>query len=189
MSVIKVPFTLINKGSVWTLIVITAYAVPLPVPTSVAVNITPTELDAAPINIKSVDPTVIIWYVLPIKKFPAVIVALVFVLIGTGLLSVIAINDSESVDDATVNVPPPDVADIVIAGDNPAVVIVLIKYVVPDTMLVTSTLPSKIIGLFTTKLVVLSTTIKLLVAIVDATLVIYLVSAIVKVLPVGTDRI
>ena len=56
-------------------------------------------------------------------------------------------------------------------------------------MLVTSTLPSKIIGLFTTKLVVLSTTIKLLVAIVDATLVIYLVSAIVKVLPVGTDRI
>ena len=75
------------------------------------------------------------------------------------------------------------------AGDNPAVVIVLIKYVVPDTMLVTSTLPSKIIGLFTTKLVVLSTTIKLLVAIVDATLVIYLVSAIVKVLPVGTDRI
>ena len=75
------------------------------------------------------------------------------------------------------------------AGDNPAVVIVLIKYVVPGTILVTSALPSKTIGLFITKLVVLSTTIKSPVAIVDATLVIYLFSAIVNVLPVGTDRI
>ena len=51
-------------------------AVPVPVPTPVAVNIVPTVLDAAPINVKLVVPTVNILYTLPITNNPAVSVKL-----------------------------------------------------------------------------------------------------------------
>ena len=49
-------------------------AVPSPVPTPVAVNTTPTVLDAAPIDVKLVVPTVRIVYSVPTAKEPAVTV-------------------------------------------------------------------------------------------------------------------
>ena len=48
-------------------------AVPVPVPTSVAVNTTPIVFDAAPINVKSVVPTVVIVYFLLVTKSSALI--------------------------------------------------------------------------------------------------------------------
>ena len=49
-------------------------AVPVPMPTPVAVNTVPTTLSAEPTKVKSVVPTVLIVYVEPTTNAPAVIV-------------------------------------------------------------------------------------------------------------------